>query len=129
MGHQEVFDGDTSSEVYLYPMFVASSFHTFTKSLVIRYKHIGLLVVCLVVVIASVFLLLGRFLHFHFHSIDCPCGVLATLLELLNRCSSCLFNMSGLEQTVFALWCSVPTTLYFEERGGDCPILDTCLCG
>ena len=28
--HQEVFDGDTSSKVYLYPMFVASSFHTFT---------------------------------------------------------------------------------------------------
>ena len=45
--------------------------------LVIRYSHIGLLVVCLVVAIASVFLLLGRFLHFHFHFIDCPCGVLA----------------------------------------------------
>ena len=29
-GHQEVFDGDTSSEVDLNPMFVASSFHTFT---------------------------------------------------------------------------------------------------
>ena len=29
-GHQEVLDGDTSSEVELYPMFVASSFHTLT---------------------------------------------------------------------------------------------------
>ena len=29
-GHQEVFDGNTSSEVDLYPMFVACSFNTFT---------------------------------------------------------------------------------------------------
>ena len=29
-GHQEVFDGDTSSEVDLYLMFVASSVDTFT---------------------------------------------------------------------------------------------------
>ena len=74
-GHQKVFDGDTSSEEHLYAMFIGGSFYTFTKSLVVRYYHIGLLVVCLVVVISGVFLLLGRFLHFHFHSIDCPCGV------------------------------------------------------
>ena len=76
-GHQEVFDGDTSSEVYLYPMFVASSFHTFTESLVVGYNHKGILVGCLVVVFNSVFLLLGRFLHLHFYSVNCPCGVLA----------------------------------------------------
>ena len=31
-GHQEVFDGDTSSEVYLYPMFVASTQFTWYPS-------------------------------------------------------------------------------------------------
>ena len=76
-GHQEVFDGNTSSEIYLYPMFVASSLHTFTESLVVGYNHIGLLVGCLVVVFNSVFLLLGRFLHLHFYFVNFPCGVLA----------------------------------------------------
>ena len=76
-GHQEVFDGNTSSEVYMYPMFVASPFYTFTESLVVGYNHIKLLVTCLVVVVNSVFLLLDRFLHLHFYSVNCPCGVLA----------------------------------------------------
>ena len=52
-GHQEAFDGDTSSEVYLYPMFVAGSFHTFTESLIVGNNHVGFFVICLIVVVVA----------------------------------------------------------------------------
>ena len=101
---------------YTCTSYVASSFNTFTESLVVGYNHIGLLVTCLVVDVDSVFLLLGRFLHLHFTLLIAHVGYLH-LVRTLERCSSSLFNLSGVEQTVFALWCSVPTTLYFEEMG------------
>ena len=76
-GHQEVLDGDASSEVNLYPLLVASSLYTFTQALVVRHNHIWFLTV-LLGVCTVILLLLGRCSHFHLDSINCPCGVLAS---------------------------------------------------
>ena len=116
-GHQEVFDGDTSSEVYLYPMFVASSFHTFTKSFVVGYNHIGTFGNLLGCCCCQCFSSFGQVSSSSFLLYWLLMWGTCTWLGLLKGVSSSLFNLSGLEQTVFALWCSVPTTLYFEEMG------------
>ena len=118
-GHQEAFDGDTSSEVYLYPMFATSSFHTFTESLIVGYNHVGLLVICLIVIVSSVLFLLGRFLHLHFYSIDCPCGV--CLGHLLVGLYMYLIEFSTWQWCCLPIWLShlVGPSLLFLWSGSD----------
>ena len=41
-GHQEVFNGGTSSKVDLYPIVTASLLHTLTQPLIVRYSYEGL---------------------------------------------------------------------------------------
>ena len=69
--HQEAFDGLASSEVHLFPMFVAYFLQTLTQPFSIRNNHIRSLVVCSVaswVVGASSVVILDR-------SFESPCWV------------------------------------------------------
>ena len=67
-GHKAVLDGDSSSEVNLYPMLVASSLHTFTHALVVKHNHVWFLTVLLSVGTVIV-LLLGRCSHLHLNGL------------------------------------------------------------
>ena len=120
-GHQEVFDGDISSEVYLYPMFVAGSFHTFTKSLVIRYNHIGLLVVCLVVVIAGCFSSFGQVSSFSFLLCLLPMWGTWTLLELLIDVLLLFLTCLGWNRLFLPYDAVCPPHYALKKWGGDCP--------
>ena len=77
--HQEVFDGKSSFEMYLYPIFLACSFNAFTEPLIIWNHHIYILLVdvILLVVIVVACISVGTVAS-HFDSIQGPCGVFAS---------------------------------------------------
>ena len=74
-GHQEVFDGGTSFEIYLYTIGAAFLLDTFTQSPIIWNSYIGFWGV--VLLSGSVRLFLGWVVHSDLNPIQCPSGVIA----------------------------------------------------
>ena len=83
-GHQEVFDGGTSSKVYLYTIVAALFLDRFTQPPVIRYSYVWFGGVLLLSVFVILFLLLlGWIVYPHFYPVHSPSGVIA-----VSKCSS-----------------------------------------
>ena len=76
-GHQEVFDGNTSFKMHLYPIFVACSLQTFIQPLVVWHPYIWVMMVLLVICIVFGALLLGWCSHLDLNPIEYPCRVVA----------------------------------------------------
>ena len=75
-GHQEVFDGCTTSKVSLNPTIVAFLLYILTQPLVVWYIYVGFQVVVLLSGIWIVLFLLGWVVHLHLHSVQSPYGVI-----------------------------------------------------
>ena len=78
--HEEVFDGMTYFKMYLYPIFLASSFEALTQPLMVRYNSVwfwhSAVVRSWLVVVFFVFLQ-GWCLALQLNSVECPVWVLA----------------------------------------------------
>ena len=109
---QEVFDGITSFEVHLYSIFLAGSFEVFTQPFVIWHHYVVLVLVAIHVALGFLFVALGWCPHFYFYPVDCPNQGIYIWSGLSSDVALPFCNNSGLELMVFALWCSVPMTMY-----------------
>ena len=74
-GHQEVFDGGTSFEVYLNPIVAAFFLDTLTQSPVIWYSYVRSGGVVMLSGTCFVFLLIGWVVHLDLNSVQGPYGV------------------------------------------------------
>ena len=101
--HQEAFDSISSFEVYLYSIFLASSFEAFTQPFVIWHHYVVLFLVAshAALVFFCLFLWAGV-LIFIFTLLIAQSGYLHLVRTFFRFCSSC-YNNSGLEHMVFAL--------------------------
>ena len=114
-GHEEIFYGLTSFEVYLYTIFLTSVFEPLTQPLLIWYHHVYVFVNCFhlaILIVAVVVCSSYWILAFDFCSIDGPYWVLAFLeglaqmvffflLQLLVRAYYFSCVIQGTSHTIF----------------------------